>query len=269
MVSREQREEAVRIGKEFISERRSCKVFDIHRSVFRHEHVEKDTELEKEIRSIAMKKRRYGYRRIYNTLIKKRKVNHKKVYRIYTQMGLKYRIKRKKKRFTGESRPLIIPGSTSKRWSMDFVHDALYDGRKFRVLNIIDDYSREAICLQPDFSINGRRVVRILEELRMIRPLPEQIVVDNGPEFTSKVFLKWADENNVDIHFIEKGKPTQNAFVESFNGKFRDECLNEEWFVTIKDARNKIEVWRNEYNTERPHSSLNGLTPYEFIGKSA
>lgn len=268
-MSRDQKKEATRIGKAFISERRSCKIFEIHRSVFRHEYLEKDTELKEEIRSIAMKKRRYGYRRIYEKIIKNRKVNHKKVYRIYTQMGLKYRIKRKKKRHTGESRPLVIPGARNKRWSMDFVSDALYDGRRFRVLNIIDDYSREAVCQHPDFSISGKRVVRILEELIMTRPLPEQIVVDNGPEFTSKVFLKWAEDNKMDIHFIEKGKPTQNAFVESFNGKFRDECLNEEWFATIKDARNKIEVWRNEYNTERPHSSLNGLSPYEFIGRSA
>ena len=269
MVSREQRKEAVRIGKELISERRSCKVFEIHRSVFRHEYLEKDIELMKKIRSIAMKKRRFGYRRIYDKLIKKQRVNHKKVYRIYTKMGLKYRIKRKKKRYTGENRPLIIPGAINKRWSMDFVHDALYDARRFRVLNIIDDCSREAICQHPDFSISGKRVVRILEELKTTRLLPEQIVVDNGPEFTLKVFLKWADDNNVDIHFIEKGKPMQNAFVESFNGKFRDECLNEEWFVTIKDARNKIEIWRNEYNTERPHSSLNGLSPYEFIEMTA
>jgi len=272
VVSREQRKDAVRIAAETISERRSCRIFCMHRSVFRHNKIEKDMELMElmeEIRSIAIKKRRYGYRRIYDKLIKKRKINHKKVYRLYTKMGLKYRIKRKKKHYHGNNKPLVIPEGMNKRWSMDFVSDSLFDSRRFRVLNIIDDCSREAVCLHADFSISGRRLVRIMEELKTKRMLPDQIVVDNGPEFISKVFLKWADDNNVDIHFIEKGKPTQNAFVESFNGKFRDECLNEEWFTDIHDARKKIENWRIEYNTERPHSSLNGLSPYEFIKNSA
>jgi len=152
---------------------------------------------------------------------------------------------------------------------MDFVNDVLYDGRKFRTFNLIDDCSREAITQYVDFSINGIRLVRVFEELKQRRILPKQIVSDNGTEFTSKVFRKWAADNNVEIHYIDKGKPTQNAFVESFNGKFRDECLNEEWFGSLLSARSIIEAWRVDYNTERPHKGLNGMSPYEFIAKIA
>lgn len=147
--------------------------------------------------------------------------------------------------------------------------DSLYDGREFRVFNLIDDCSREAIEQYVGFSISGKRLVRILDDIKNHRALPRQIVCDNGTEFTSKAFMKWAADNNVEIHFIDKGKPMQNAFVESFNGKFRDECLNEEWFLTINNARKNIEEWNNEYNSERVHTSLNGLSPYEFIARIA
>jgi len=269
VVSREQKKEAVIYLKEFISERKACDIVNIHRSVYRHTHLNKDVELEEEIRKIANKKRRYGYRRITIKIRKNKKVNHKKIYRLYKKLGLKYRIKNKKKRNCGEKKPMILPSDVNVRWSMDFVSDSLYDGRKFRVFNLIDDYSRESVMQHPDLSISGRRLVRLFEDLKKTRKLPKQIVCDNGTEFTSKVFLKWSDENNVELCFIDKGKPTQNAFVESFNGKFRDECLNEEWFVDLNDARIKISNWRNEYNEERPHSSLGDLSPYEFIRKTA
>jgi len=184
-------------------------------------------------------------------------------------MDLKYRIKTQKKRYCGEPVPLLLPETINERWSMDFVTDRLYDSRKFRVFNLIDDCSRESIVQHADFSISGVRLVRIFDDLKNSRPLPKQIVCDNGPEFTSKAFRIWADKNSIELHFIEKGKPTQNAFVESFNGKFRDECLNEELFLNIGRARSIIESWRIEYNSERPHSGLNGLTPYEFIAKTA
>lgn len=206
---------------------------------------------------------------IHSVIRKERKVNHKKIYRLYTKLGLKYRIKKKKKRNTGEKSPLLVPGNINERWSMDFVSDSLYDRRRFRIFNLIDDCSRESIIQHADFSITGKRLIRIFDELKTLRQLPKQIVCDNGTEFTSKAFMKWAADNNIDIHFIDKGKPMQNAFVESFNGKFRNECLNEEWFLSIQEAREKIKNWQNEYNTERPHSSLNGLSPYEFIGKLA
>ena len=255
--------------KGYVSERKACKLFELHRTVFRHEKIERDPDMENEIRRIAEEKRRYGYRRIYLTIRKKEKINHKKVYRLYAKLGLKYRIKRKKKRYQGEAVPMIIPERINERWSMDFVNDALYHGRKFRVFNLMDDCSREVVRQHADYSISGKRLVRIFEEIRTRRALPKQIVCDNGTEFTSKAFLKWADENNVEIHFIDKGKPTQNAFIESFNGKFRDECLNEEWFLSLDHARKVIAKWSREYNSERVHSSLNGLTPYEFIAHTA
>ena len=269
MVSREQKKEAVSTAQEYISERRACEIVGLHRTVFRHKATEKDAELEERIRTLAEKKRRYGYRRIYQAIRKEEKVNHKKVYRLYTKMGLKYRIKRKKKRYQGESVPMIIPCGINERWSMDFVSDSLYDGRKFRVFNLMDDCSREAIVQHPDFSISGRRLVRIFDEIKSYRVLPKQIVCDNGTEFTSKAFMKWAADNHVEIHFIDKGRPMQNAFIESFNGKFREECLNEEWFVSMSEARKRISDWTHEYNSERVHSGLNGLTPYEYIAQIA
>lgn len=228
-----------------------------------------DDELKAAIYRIAMKHKRYGYPRICNVLNRTQVVNHKRVYRLYTEMGLKYRRKRSRKRYTGEKVPMIVPENCNQRWSMDFVSDVLSDGRKFRVFNIIDDCSREAIAQHVDFSISGLRLVRIFEELKSKRVLPKQVVCDNGTEFTSHAFRNWASKNHVEICYIDKGKPTQNAFVESFNGKFRDECLNEERFINISSARSIIESWRIEYNAERPHSGLMGMTPNEFIAKTA
>ncbi|MFB5754236.1 integrase core domain-containing protein [Leptospira kirschneri] len=156
-----------------------------------------------------------------------------------------------------------------ERWSMDFMSDSLYSGRRFRILNIIDDYGRLSIATQPEFSIPSERVIKILNEAIEVYGLPKQIVVDNGPEFTSKSFLNWALEQKIDIHFTTPGKPTENAFIESFNGKMRNECLNENWFKNIEEARCLVEVWRNFYNSVRPHSSLGGLTPEEYLTRSA
>ena len=155
MVSREQKKEAVMIAQDYVSERKACEIIVLHRSVFRHDKIDKDQDLKKEIRRIANKKRRYGYRRITDELRKSQKINHKKVYRIYTDLDLKYRIKSKKKRYCGEKKPMILPSGMNERWSMDFVSDSLYDGRKFRVFNLIDDYTRESIIQHPDFSISG------------------------------------------------------------------------------------------------------------------
>ena len=241
----------------------------MHRTVFRRNKIEKDAELKDEILRIATHKKRYGYRRICDTLNKTQTVNHKKVYRLYCEMDLKYRRKSRKKRYCGEQTPLHVPGRPNERWSMDFVSDTLYGGRTFRVFNMIDDCSRESIVQHVDFSISGIRLTRIFDDLKKTRLLPKQVVCDNGTEFTSKAFRQWAKENNVDIHYIDKGKPTQNAFVESFNGKFRDECLNEEWFASLSHARSITEAWRIDYNSDRPHSGLNGLSPYEFISRIA
>jgi putative transposase len=254
---------------EYVSERRSCELVELHRTVFRQKTEEKDADLKDRIRKIATGNKRYGYRRICIKIRKTERVNHKKIYRLYSEMGLKYRRKSRKKPYLGDKVPLVVPSKPGERWSMDFISDSLYDGRKFRVLNVIDDCSREAIIQHAGFSIGGKMLVRIFEELKKTRSLPQQIVCDNGPEFTSKAFRCWASENNVTIRYIDKGKPTQNAYIESFNGKFRDECLNEEWFRNIVEARLKINAYKIMYNTERPHSGIGGMTPYEFIAQIA
>jgi putative transposase len=252
-----------------VSERRACELLGLSRSVRRYTLKVEDSEVVKRIKQIAKKHRRYGYRRIHDTLIKERVINHKKVYRLYTILDLKYRRKRKKRSRMLVQSPIIPASERNQRWSMDFMSDSLYGSRRFRILNIIDDFGREAILGHADLSISGVRLVRLMDRIKETRPLPRQIVVDNGPEFTSKAFLEWADKNHVDIHFIDKGKPTQNALIESYNGKFRDECLNEHWFQDIKEARIAIQEWLDHYNTDRPHSSLGGLSPYEFIEQSA
>ena len=165
--------------------------------------------------------------------------------------------------------PLPAAIKSNQHWSMDFVHDRLWNGRKIKSLNIIDNYSKECLAIETDVSLGGVRVVRVLEMLKEFRGLPEAIRLDNGPEFTSKALDEWAYENGVKLDFIDPGKPTQNAYIESFNGKFRDECLNEHYFKNLEEAREIIEAWRQEYNDYRPHSSLRNLTPMEFARKEA
>lgn len=173
--------------------------------------------------------------------------------------------KRKRKRVArAERQPMLVPQAPNQRWSMDFQHDLLATGRRFRTLNIVDGFSRECPAIEVDTSLPGARVVRVLERLAETRGLPLEIVLDNGPEMTGKALEEWAWRNGVRLNFIEPGKPTQNAFIESFNGKFRDECLNENWFLDLDDAREIIESWRIDYNTKRPHSALGYATPEEF-----
>lgn len=190
-------------------------------------------------------------------------MNHKRVHRLYRLEGLSLRRKSRKRR-GGRVGRLMAARRINERWSMDFVSDALAGGTRFRAFTIVDDCSRENPAIEVDTSLTGARVVRVLDRIAEERGLPEVIVCDNGPEFISKAVDRWAYEHGVKLHFIQPGKPTQNAFIESFNGKFRDECLNEHWFLDLADARTKIEAWRREYNQERPHSSLGGLTPEEF-----
>ena len=175
-----------------------------------------------------------------------------------------------RKRLRNEGRTgLDLPSRKNEVWTMDFTHDSLANGRKFRTLNLMDGYTREALTIEVDTSLPGIRVVGVLERLKRERGLPAKIIVDNGPEFVSRVVDQWAYENEVELHFIEPGKPTQNAYIESFNGKFRYECLNQNWFVGLRDARELIEDWRVDYNTERPHSSLGYQTPAEFAARLA
>lgn len=191
-------------------------------------------------------------------------VNHKRTYRLYREQGLAVRRRKRKRIGLTERQPMPIAQAPDQSWSMDYVADGLIDGRKLRTLNIVDDYTRECLAIEVDTSLPGARVVVVLERLAELRGLPSSITVDHGPEFESQALDAWAYKRGVRLAFIRPGKPVENAYVESFNGKFRDECLNEHWFMSMQHARSTIEAWRLEYNTERPHSSLDDLTPEEF-----
>jgi putative transposase len=249
-----------------VSERRACRVLGHARSSCRY--VRRRTMVQAlldDLLGLAMKRPRFGYRRLHLMLRRQGwKVNHKRVYRIYRAEGLAIRRKRRK-RLAWIRVKLPLPTRPNERWSMDFVHDTLATGRKFRTLNIVDDLTREALAIEVDTSLGGARVVRVLERLVELRGLPAVIVCDNGPEFTGRALDEWAYRMGIKIHFIRPGKPTENAYVESFNGKFRDECLNEHWFVDLGDAQTKIENWRVDYNEVRPHSSLGDQTPKEYL----
>jgi putative transposase len=192
------------------------------------------------------------------------RVNHKRVERIYREEGLSLRRKRKKRiRSEGREKPAAVE-RPNQRWSMDFMSDSIAGGRRFRTLNIIDEFTREALAIEVDLNIGGLAVSRVLERLVNRRGIPEMVLCDNGPEFTSRALDQWCYRNGVKLSFITPGKPIENCYIESFNGRFRDECLNVNWFQTLDDAKDQIEQWRKEYNEIRPHSSLNGITPLEF-----
>lgn len=267
MVNLSQKREAVDVMcAAGLSQRRSCELVSLSRTTKRYVKREKhDAELRAKICDMAHARRRFGYRRITEKLRNDgTMVNRKKVYRIYTEENLKVRLRRRKRLALPRGTPMEIPTGVNTRWSMDFVSDSLYSGRRFRTLNVVDDFSRECLAIETDFSLPSQRVTRVLDRLLWSRGKPAEIVVDNGPEFRSKHTQTWAKKNSISLHYIDPGKPIQNAFVESFNGKFRDECLNDSWFVDIREAREVTERWRIDYNTERPHSSLGYKTPVQF-----
>jgi putative transposase len=218
------------------------------------------------IREIAATRVRYGYKRIHVLLLREGwGINHKRVYRIYCEEGLNLRIKHKRKRPGAALRlPRQQAQGMNDTWSMDFVADSLFNGQRFRVLTVVDNYSRECLALEVGQSIRGEQVTAVLNRLKYTRAIPRSIRVDNGSEFVSKAVDEWAYANKVALDFSRPGKPIDNAFAESFNGSFRDECLNVNWFLSFDDACVKIEAWRNDYNEFRPHSSLDNLTPAEF-----
>ena len=246
-----------------LSERRACKLADLDRSTFQYrKQACPDGDLRQRLRELANERRRFGYRRLGILLEREGyEVNHKKLFRIYREEGLAVRRRRCRKRALGTRRPILVPDRGNLRWSLDFVSDALNDGRRFRVLCIVDDFSREALATVVDRSLSGSRMTRELDEIIRRRGKPEMIVSDNGTEMTSHAVLKWCQDAGVGWHYIAPGKPMQNAFVESFNGRLRDECLNENLFGNLAEARNIIENWRIDYNTQRPHTSLGGLAP--------
>jgi putative transposase len=248
------------------SERRACIIVGLCRNSFRYQAKPKnDDEIRSRLRELAQQRRKFGAPMLHTLLRREgHLINHKRTERIYREEGLSLRMKKRKKRISHLRVVLDKPERVNQHWSMDFVSDNLYNGRRFRVLTVVDNFSRECPVLEVDHSLPGQRVTRVLERIALTRGLPEVITVDNGPEFISKALDLWAYENSVKLRFIQPGKPVQNAYIESFNGKFRNECLNDNVFVSLHSAQKIIEAWRQDYNTERPHSSLNDLTPEEF-----
>lgn len=248
---------------------RACGLMNISRSLYHYQaRRPDDAELKLRLSELAGQKRRYGYRRLHVLLCREGwKINRKRTYRVYHEVGLMVR-RRKRKRIAGiERQEKVAATGPNQSWSMDFVSDGLVDGRRLRTLNIVDDFTKECMIIEVDTSLPGRRVAAVLERLAESRGLPRSITVDNGPEFAGRALDEWAYGKGLRLNFIEPGKPQQNAYIESFNGRFRDECLNEHWFVSMRHARDVIEAWRHEYNTERPHSSLGYLTPAQFAGR--
>lgn len=244
---------------------RSCLLAGLHRSTYRYcSRRGPDTEVREKLRAVAQRRPRFGYRRLAIFLRREGvHVNHKRLFRLYRLEGLVLPRKRPKRRLWQRPAPLPAATAAGQRWSIDFVSDQLGEGRRFRALTVVDDFTRECPLIYVDTSIGGVRLVRLFEELRAQAELPVAIICDNGPEFTSGAFLTWAEQRGVDLRFIEPGKPTQNAYVESFNGKFRQECLDTHWFTSLAHARDAIETWRHDYNEVRPHSSLD-KTPSEY-----
>lgn len=250
-----------------LSQRRACGLIGMSRNTLRYEaKPDKDTELRARMKEIAEERRRFGCRRLHIMLKREGLViNHKRTERIYREEKLALKIRRRKKMASWNRVELPKPEKINEQWAMDFMHDALWNGRRFRVLPIVDTYTKECLRIEVDTSISGKRVANVLSEIGLFRGLPEHIVVDNGPEFISNALDQWAFSREVKLHFIRPGKPVENAFIESFNARFRDECLNENWFISIGHARREIEQWRIDYNEQRPHSSIGDLTPREFI----
>ena len=252
-----------------LSERHACEVVGISRSSARYQgRGHDDAPLRERLRELAAERRRFGYRRLHVLLRREGVlVNHKRVYRLYREEGLSVR-RRGRKRVARERCPALAPTGPDQCWSLDFVSDALAWGRKIRLLTVEDTFTREALAIEVDTSLPGTRVARVLDQLICERgATPGEITLDNGPELTSKALDQWAYEHGVGLDFIERGKPVQNAFIESFNGRLRDECLNEHWFLSLPDARRIVEDWRIDYNRNRPHSSLGNLSPEEFRAK--
>ena len=245
-----------------ISQRRACRLVGVDPKTVLRNKPPDNPEVREEMKAIASKRRRFGYRRIGVLLERKGMfMNHKKLYRLYTDEKLGVRRRKGRKRARGSRTPMPVALRPGERWSLDFVSDTFGASRKFRMLALNDDCCRENLCLMADTSISGARVARELDALVRVYGKPACIVSDNGTEFTSRAILKWAGDNDVAWHYIDPGKPQQNGFIESFNGSLRDELLNEEIFDTLDDARRKLALWRHDYNNVRPHSSLGNQTP--------
>jgi len=249
-----------------LSERRACSIVSADRKMIRYRSRRPpDTELRSRLKALANERKRFGYRRLFVLLRQEGEASGlNRIYRLYREEGLTVRKRRTRRRAVGARAPMLAEAVANARWSVDFVHDQFACGRRFRILNIVDEVTRECLAAIPDTSISGRRVARELTALIKRRGKPGMIVSDNGTEFTSNAMLAFAQDNKIVWHFIAPGKPTQNGFCESFNGRMRDELLNESLFLGLDHAREKIATWVDDYNQRRPHSALGYLTPAAY-----
>ena len=250
-----------------LSERHACRLVGLSRDSFRNPPMasEQTQALRCRIVDIAHQRRRFGYRRVHDLLRRDFPgVNHKRVYRLYREANLAVRKRKKSKRPLNERVPLQLAKAVNEVWSMDFVSDSLSNGRRLKYLTVADDFSHECVDIAVDFGISGEYVTRLLDRAAVFRGYPNMVRTDNGPEFTSRVFMAWAQTHGIRHLLIQPGRPMQNGYIESFNGKFRDEHLNESWFETLQQARNAVSIWKQDYNQVRPHSSVGRIPPAEF-----
>jgi len=258
------RSNAMKVVERFsVSRRRACRIFSLHLSTFFYKPLDRgDGEICERLKELAQKYRRFGRPRLHDQLRKAGfKINHKKTARLYRKLALQLKYRKGKKRVNVIRIPKPKPTRPNEVWSIDFMHDRLENGRKLKILTVVDDFSKETPGLLVDLTLSGERLVRWFDALKI---LPQRIRCDNGPEFWSKAFLNWAEQKKIEIEFIDPGKPNQNAFIESFNARFRDECLNENIFFDIDHARRLVKEFELFYNRERPHSSLGFKTPKAF-----
>jgi len=266
------RQAVAHLGQLFeVSQRRACQVISADRTSMRYRSVRPDdAALRARLHELATLRRRFGYRRLQLMLRREGTfVNHKKIRRLYREERLQVRRRGGRKRALGTRAPLVLPQGPNQRWSLDFVSDTLTDSRRFRMLAVVDDFTRECLALVADTSLSGVRVGRELDAIIARRGRPMSIVSDNGTELTSMAILSWSQETQIDWHYIAPGKPTQNAFIESFNGRLRDELLNETLFASLAHAREALAIWRDDYNTVRPHSAIGNMPPAVYAKLSA
>jgi putative transposase len=258
---------AVMQDKTAISQRRACRLVGLSRSVmsYRSERRHSDARLQGRLRELAAERKRFGYRRLHVLLRREGYVvNHKKVYRLYREADLAVRRRKRRRGLAVARQPLTLPTCANQVWSLDFVMDSIANGRRLKILTVVDDFTKESVLIEPAHCLTGDDVAELLDRVAQFRGYPAAVRTDQGPEFVCKAFDQWAYEHGVTPLLIQPGKPTQNAYIESFNGKFRDECLNEHWFRSLHHAKKEIAAWRRDYNETRPHSSLSNLTPAEF-----